>query len=176
MGKSRHEEHAKSPQSLSPALRELQGLRQWVCWCYEKDRNGKPTKVPYNARTGGKASHSNPHTWSSYDQAVYARDHRFTFDDRSYDGIGFVFNNDYTGIDLDHCIDPETGEPNAWAQAIIDRVDSYTELSPSGTGVHIIARGTIPKGVKRPEIEMYCRARFFTISGKTLEGAGTCIR
>jgi putative DNA primase/helicase len=149
---------------ISPLPEELLARPQWVCWCYETTKQGKLTKVPYNARTGQKASTTNPATWSTYEQAFDARsqDH--------YDGVGFVFNNDYTGIDLDHCIDEETGKPNAWAQSIIDHINSYTELSPSGTGVHIIARGTIPSGVKRPGIEMYSCGRFFTMTGDRLEG------
>ena len=48
---------------------------------------------------------------------------------------------------------------------------SYAELSPSRTGVHIIVRGSLPTGLKRPEIEMYSRGRFFTITGEHLPGS-----
>ena len=66
-----------------------------------------------------------------------------------YDGIGFEFGNGYVGIDLDHCRDAETGEVQEWALEIIDHLDSYTEASPSETGVHIICKGALPEGRRR---------------------------
>jgi len=50
------------------------------------------------------------------------------------------------GIDLDKCRNPETGELEPEAQEIVRRMDSYTEVSPSGTGVHIYVIGTKPEG------------------------------
>src|SRR5207244_12523629 len=52
-------------------------------------------------------------------------------------GVGFVFSSDdpYTGVDLDKCRNPETGQIEEWAQGIIEQLDSYTESSQSGTGV-----------------------------------------
>jgi len=152
-----------------PALLELQAKDQWVCWCYEHNAKSKLTKIPYNARTGNKASTTNSATWSDF-QTAYAAWQLSQETDESYDGLGFVLNDDYTVIDLDHCIVKETGKPNEWAQAIIDRINSYTEISPSGTGIHIIAKGKIPAGIKRPNIEMYSRGRYITISGNLLEG------
>jgi primase-polymerase (primpol)-like protein len=71
---------------------------------------------------------------------------------------------------LDHCRNPETGEIAPWAQEIIDPIqEGYVEASPSGAGVHIILQGTIRGGaVKTPNIEMYDRGRYFTITGAAL--------
>jgi len=132
------------------------------------------TKVPYNARTGYKASSTNTKTWSSYEQAVQAIENARNVSGKPYDGIGYVFNRDVTGVDLDHCAD-EQGLPNAWAQGILDRLNSYTELSPSGRGFHIFVHGPLPVSVKRPEIEMYDSGRYFTITGKHLEGTPDAI-
>lgn len=154
-----------------PALLELQGKPQWVCWRYERTKKGKPTKVPYNARSGQKASTTDPGTWSAFLAAYDAWQHSKDTSN-PYAGIGFVLNDDYTVIDLDHCISVETGKPNEWAQAIIDRMNSYTEISPSGTGIHIIAKGKVPSGVKRPHIEMYSKGRYITMSGNLFEGDG----
>lgn len=96
-------------------------------------------------------------------------------------GVGFVFaeTDPYCGIDLDKARDPETGAIADWAQRVIDRVASYTEVSPSGTGLHIIARATLPgpgRKRNRPEggaTEMYDRARYFTMTGDALTGAPT---
>lgn len=99
--------------------------------------------------------------------------------------MGFVFTRaaDISGIDLDHCRDAGTGEIDAWAKTILDSVKSYSEISPSGEGVHIILKGQLPAGVdgKRKElhgdgyrpkaaIEMYSAGRYFTMTGNTLPG------
>src|SRR5690242_1942469 len=79
---------------LLPALAELQARPQWVCWRKEI-RNGKPTKVPYNALTGRLAESNNPATWAELAQ-VEARLHQ---QPRAYDGIGYMFHRDLTGVD-----------------------------------------------------------------------------
>ncbi len=77
----------------------------------------------------------------------------------------------FTGIDLDRCRNPETGSVEPWAQEIITELDSYTEVSPSGTGLHVIVQGKLPAGRRRKgRIEMYDRARFFCVTGDHLEG------
>src|SRR5690349_17060429 len=93
--------------TLPQALVELQSKKQWVCWCYEPDKNGRMTKVPYQAKNGYKASTRNPKNWVTYEDAVKAQKFARTIDGKPYDGIGFVFNNDYTGIDWDHCVNED---------------------------------------------------------------------
>jgi putative DNA primase/helicase len=137
---------------------------QWVCWRLE-ERDGKPTKVPYSPRTDLRASTTDLMTWASFEEAVEAL--------ASYDGLGFVFcsADPYAGIDLDGCRDAETGEVSEWAQKIIERAsaEGYVEVSPSGTGVHIIVEGRVRDGgMRRGPIEMYSRERFFTITGRLL--------
>lgn len=69
-------------------------------------------------------------------------------------------------------MDPETGEVAVWAQQIIEGLDGYTELSPSGAGIHIIVRGELPGGGNRKgPLEMYDTKRFFTMTGHVLGGA-----
>src|SRR5215204_1527510 len=146
---------------------KMRDLKQWLCWRIE-DRDGKPTKVPYDPSTGEKAESTNPKTWTSYEKARGAcRDH-------GYEGIGFVFTaeDDLCGVDLDKCLDPETGELEGWAQEIIGELDSYTEISPSGTGVYILLRGELPSGRNRKgRFEAYDRSRYFTVTGKHLAGS-----
>src|SRR5262249_5967459 len=101
-------------QQVVPA--ELRSLRQWVVWRYvPREGEGKPTKVPYNVRTGAKAATDNPDTWCSFDEAQHAR--------HLYDGIGFVFspNDPFAGIDLDYCMDPMTGTLQPWARTIFEQ-------------------------------------------------------
>lgn len=83
----------------------------------------------------------------------------------------FAPDDPYTGIDLDGCFD-ETGVLAGWAQDLVTRFDSYTELSPSGHGLHIIIRGKLPgRGRRKGSIEMYSEGRYFTVTGGLLEGA-----
>ncbi|ELY76110.1 hypothetical protein C488_08487 [Natrinema pellirubrum DSM 15624] len=92
------------------------------------------------------------------------------------DGIGFVFTDDdpIVGVDLDDCRDPESGDVDDTAQDIIERLDSYTEISPSGTGFHVLIEGELPDGRnRRGSIELYDTARFFTVTGDHLEDMPT---
>lgn len=143
---------------------ELSILSQWVCW----GPRGKGQKSPINPATGGLAQSTNPATWGTLKAAVQRYSERGSLE--SLLGIGFVFSSagPYTGIDLDACRNPDTGELNELAQKIIARVGSYTEASPSGTGVHIIARGRVPRGGKRAEIEMYSDGRYFCFTGQVV--------
>ena len=147
---------------------ELKKPQQWVLWRLEK-RNGKTTKVPYDpAKLKRRASSTDSRTWGTFDQAVAA------FDNTPSTGVGFVFSADdpYVGVDLDGCRDPETGRIEPWAEAIRDELKSYTEVSPSGRGLHIILKGTLPPGRrKKGAIEMYDSGRFFTMTGEILSGS-----
>src|SRR5215211_3332349 len=144
----------------------IRDRRQWLCWRTE-ERDGEPTKVPYDPSTGEKASSTKPNTWTSYEKAVSV------CKDDGYEGIGFVFTpeDDLCGVDLDKCLNPETGEIEGWAQEVIGELNSYTEISPSGTGVHILVRGELPAGRNRKgRFEAYDRGRYFTVTGKHLAG------
>lgn len=143
----------------------LRSRPQWVTWRYE-ERPGdpKPTKVPYNARRGGKASSTDPDTWSTFAEALARAD--------GSDGIGYVFAPDdaVVGIDLDHCRDPGTGVIEAWAMEILGDTRSYTEISPSGCGLHVFVRGSLPSGRrKHGSVEMYDQGRYFTVTGQVLD-------
>jgi putative DNA primase/helicase len=137
---------------------------QWVCWRLE-ERDGKLAKVPYTD-TGWKASTTDLMTWTRCAMAYAA------YERGDCDGIGFVFSSadPFCGIDIDDCRDPETGEIEPWAKEILDRVQGgYVEVSPSGTGVHIIVCGHVRAGgVRKGKVEMYARERFFTITGRIL--------
>jgi Protein of unknown function (DUF3987) len=146
--------------------RKIRDLRQWLCWRIE-GRDGKPTKVPYSPLTGEKASSTDPQTWASYSEAVEA------YREHGYAGIGLVFSEDdpFCGVDLDGCLNPEKGEIEGWAQEIIEELDSYTEVSPSGSGIHVLVKGELPPGRNRKgRIEMYDRGRYFTVTGRHLAG------
>lgn len=159
-----------------PSTEEIPGTLleydQWICWL-EKERDGKPTKVPTNAATGEFASTTDRGTWASF---LTARTRAESGGGR---GIGFVFTNDdpFVGVDLDDCRIPETGTTADWAEDIMDQLDSYTEISPSGTGFHVLLKGALPEGRNRKgDVECYETARFFTFTGNHVEGTPTEIR
>jgi len=139
------------------------------------ERDGKPTKVPLTVN-GRPASSTDPGTWSTYEACE-----RVLRNGR-YDGIGYVFAEDdeYFGVDLDHCV--TDGVVHAAAMEIVRRLNSYTEFSPSGTGLHTIGRGAVNgrrnRTKKTPwghDFEVYDRARFFTVTGRQLFGAPATI-
>jgi len=146
---------------------ELKLLRQWVVWKYEFDEGRtRWTKPPWRADGRGHASSTNPTTWSEYETALaaYRKD--------GFDGIGFVLTTDLgiVGVDLDHCYNPATKTLAPWATTIIDHFNSYTEVSPSGTGARIFLRGQLPAGGhKKGNIEIYSGGRYLTVTGCVLQ-------
>lgn len=145
--------------ALPPSMR---AVPRWVTWQYEY-RDGKRTKVLHNPKTGARASSTDPSTWATYEEAAKVREH--------YAGIGFVLGDGWTGIDWDHVRDPTTGEWKAGVLEEITSIDSYAELSPSGTGAHVITHGEKPgERCRRGDLEMYVAGRFFTVTGNHIEG------
>jgi hypothetical protein len=142
---------------------ELKQRPQWVVWKFEF-RDGKWTKPPFDPRTGKKAKADDPATWVSYETALAA------YQRGGWDGIGYEFAGDdpFTGWDFDTCRDPDTGEIDEAIAAHIDALDSYTECSPSGTGVHVLVRAALEKGKRTGKIEVYDRGRYFTVTGHYL--------
>ena len=147
---------------------ELNKRPQWVCWRYTR-QGGKWTKHPYNPRTERKASSTDLMTWSRFETVLDA------YASGTYDGVGFVLSSGdpYVGVDLDGCRDPETGVIEGWAAEIVGELDSYTELSPSGKGLHVLVKGKVPKALKLPRIEIYSMERFFTVTGHAIAVSGT---
>jgi P4 family phage/plasmid primase-like protien len=169
------------PVNIDSIPEEMKALNNWVLWKYEdrKDSKGnvKKTKVPYQVN-GRKAESTNKDTWGSFENIIKTLK-RYT----RYDGIGFVFSQDsgIMGLDFDHVKDIENGEWDQEAQKEILSLNSYTEISPSGTGAHVIVKGTVPltpdeikagkTGKKNQDTgrEMYHSGRFFTITGDLTE-------
>lgn len=131
---------------------EMKSLDQWVCHI---------KKIPYNPQTGQRANPADSVSGVPFDVAVSGLTRG------KYDGIGFILaDNGIVGIDLDHCLDSETGNIEEWALEIINAIDSYTELSPSGTGFHIFAKGDIPaNGRRKGQLEIYKSKRYLTVTG-----------
>lgn len=159
---SRHKRQDRLPNRAADYDSEAipQELKQRPQWVVHRE------KIPFSPKTGRRASSTDLMTWGTFFEALEA------LDTGRYDGVGFVFcsADPYSGIDLDKCRDPETGKLTLGARAIVDAFKgAYTEVSPSGTGVHIIARGKLPEKGKRCEwIEAYTQDRYFTVTGRAL--------
>jgi len=146
----------------------LTALDQWVCWRYEY--RGEWTKVPVDVDSGRFASSTDPETWTAFQDAVAYHDRG----DTDTDGVGFVVHDDdmFVGIDLDDCRDPTTGEIDPWAFEIVEAVDSYTEVSPSGRGARMFVLAVLPEDGNRGDVdgaegplEMYETRRYLTVTG-----------
>jgi len=177
-------------ESATPAIpNELLSRPQWIAWwsvvgegrCVQLSNgrwtgvlkaHAKPHKLPIDPSTGGLAASTRPATWST------AEDVRAAVKKWSLTGIGFVFSDSdiYVGVDLDNCRNSGTGEISEWAWQITRALNSYTEVSPSGTGVHTIVRGKLPTGKGNQavhgdgKVEMFSRARYFTFTGIHVNG------
>lgn len=151
-------------------LDDLKSKKQWVGWnAIWDDKKDKYKKIPINPNTGHPAQTTDESTWDTFDVAVQAVS--------KYDltGIGFVFtkNTGIVGIDIDHCRDPQTGKLSDIASDIIQTINSYAEISPSGTGIHILAKGKLPALGRKNQslgLEMYDSGRYFTVTGKHIPG------
>jgi putative DNA primase/helicase len=151
---------------------DLSERDQWVLWRFE-DRNGRPTKVPYQVG-GRRASSTDPKTWASFEDVTK----EWRKSDGWYSGLGFVFSalDPFCGIDLDDSLDL-SGNLKPWAQGIVERFsDSYMETSPSGAGLKIWVRGTVPANlggakVGDGQIEIYDHARYFAVTGRRFREA-----
>jgi len=157
--------------------KELRDLKQWglfkLKWVPERQKN---TKIPYNALNGEKAQTNNTDTWTTFDQAKA----ELELNSKEFDGLSFFFANGYAGIDVDHVEDDITRyrqgdyEENIVAE-FMNATRSYTEISQSGTGIHIIIKGEIPGNRRRKNnVEMYDEGRFFALTGNSF-GSNTSI-
>ena len=147
---------------------QLKSQRRWAPWkaVWNADKS-KWEKVPYQTNGYGLSS-AKPDKWYSFDTAVAT----FKAHPDLYAGVGFVLTGltDFLGIDLDKCVTDGVIAP--WAQDVIDTVGSYTEFSPSGNGLRILANGSTPEDLANISvgIEMYSghTARFLTITGDAI--------
>lgn len=148
--------------------RWLRNHAPWMCWAFEWDDSDELTKVPRvgHGDSEYRASVTDPDNWADFETALETAR-------RNGWGVGVVFDasNDAVGIDIDDGRDPATGRPSDDAKDIIQRADTWTEVSVSGTGYHPIALGELLEGGnRRGDVEMYDTARFFATTGQHVEG------
>jgi hypothetical protein len=168
-----HEVNPARPAALAVRVADIPdelGRRwRWVVWRY-RWRGGRWTKVPFSPVTGKLANTTDQNTWGNLSKAI-AR-----LEKGAGDGIGFVFeaSDGLVGIDFDDARDPHSGEIHLWAAELIRQLDSYSEVSPSGTGVKVWVRGALPGGracqgaCSTGKVEIYKHARFFAVTAHRL--------
>lgn len=138
---------------------ELKQVSNWVCWQGE-------AKIPKNPFNGQNAQSNNPKSWGTFAQACKA------CESFGFDGLGFMFSEPYFGIDLDHCMDNLD-----FVDEFVETLQSYTEISRSGNGIHIICKGKLPEGSRRKGgVEMYSEGRYFIVTGDIYNPQYTEIR
>lgn len=154
----------------------LKNRPNWIVWRLE-ERDGKETKVPYDAKTGQFAKSNNPSTWANFEQAADSVVESF-LNERPYNGIGICHSDDLASIDCDGVL--RDGKLEPYIASILKLLgDTYCEITPSGTGVRPIFRGRWPKGKKRKfdvgehhGIELFdsSSARYITVTGDRFSG------
>jgi hypothetical protein len=164
---------------------DLKDKPHWVLWRYTLKINGsKPVKwdkPPYQI-DGSFAKSTDPSTWATYETVRKAYEDGSSLpvnDRRHYDGIGFVpTGSGLLLIDLDKCVD-ENGEISDDARTDLDSLCSYTEKSPSGTGIRCIVKGSLPystNGRKKGRYEIYQGDHYLTVTGERLEEYSSTIK
>jgi primase-polymerase (primpol)-like protein len=152
---------------------ELKVYPNWVLWKLE-ERDGKYTKIPYQVY-GKRADTTNPKTWATFESVKET----FLNSKRKYNGIGFVLTEKagIIGADWDKVRDPITGDFDKEALEEILCLFSYGELSQSETGAHVLIKGKITGDRRRKgNFEMYCKDRFFVVTGQHIEDTPLMIK
>jgi putative DNA primase/helicase len=156
----------------------LRRLPRWMGTRFEARKDGKTDKPPYRVVDGLpiiKAAKTDPDSWATFEEAAAA------YERGEVDAIGFVITegDPFFIADCDGVIDPETGELHPAAAEVIHALDSYTEISCSGTGVHVIGAGVKPDYARcRSKVlgfglEVYDSARFVVLTGARMGAAST---
>ncbi|MBA3485459.1 MAG: PriCT-2 domain-containing protein [Pirellulales bacterium] len=159
---------------------ELLQLDRWLCWIWEWDADanggkGKWSKPPRNV-FGGPGSSTDESTWTDFSTALAA------VEAGDFDGIGIALGplddgRVLTGVDADDCRNVATGELSVDAEAVLSLLDSYAEVSPTGTGVKVLCFGALPHGRRsRGHYECYSSGRYFTVTGNRLASSRDHVR
>lgn len=172
----RHTDKNRRPSAIHPVVgnipAELQELRQWVLWRYiwKVDENtGRAEWAKLPVQSDGSAAKSNDSsTWATFKDALNAWDTAQS----SFDGIGFMFTPEsgIVGVDVDNCVEADEGGDLRISKVggrVIELLDSYTELSPSGSGIHVLVKAELAEALKdsKTGIEVYNKGRYFTVTG-----------
>lgn len=157
-----------------PIPREMKETARWVCWVavpkLRRDGSTEYTKEPRQPRSPKrKASSTNAGTWSDFETAVGVVQRGEAH------GLGFALGDGWAGVDVDDALTADARRLSQQGDDIVLRFQSYSELSPSGTGVHVIVRGELPEGRREGKIELYAAGRYFTVTGHIIPSASSLV-
>lgn len=175
---------ADRPSLLAPVPagipEQLRAARRWAPWrAVWNEKKQKYEKIPHRAsRPEYGLSNKNATGWVTFGEAMTAyRQHPHLFA-----GVGYLMTGAHgvTGVDLDHCRDPVTGQIDEWAAELVAKLDTYTEISPSGTGLHAMVAGDVAEDWTDHDrgVEVYGgnEARFLCVTGRPVEGSPATLR
>lgn len=149
---------------------QLTTVDAWVVWRWEC-RDGSWTKPPFQI-DGAPASTTDPKTWAGFFRVFQA------YNTGKWDGIGLVMRKGagIVGFDWDNCRDPETGVISQEILAQVKLLNTYTEISPSGTGLKSLCFGKLPGGGHHgPSVGVFNTGRYFCITGHLFDGVSAKI-
>lgn len=151
---------------MSTTLSELKTAKAWTYWTLIDGR-----KVPMNPATGRAAKINDPETWATAGDA-WAAKRRYRWGGLN---LALTLKMGVVGVDLDDCFEERGGQRRLKNQArqIVQMLDTYTEFSPSGGGLHLFALGTIPHNINRHTdgFEMYAERHFMSVTGRPFGAA-----
>jgi len=160
----------------------IKNEERWICYQIEEQSDGtkKPPKAPsFRARNGSKSLFNvdpttTDHATTFYEARAFVHRSAEASGTDGADGVGIVFTDadDLIGIDLDYCYDIDSGKIERWARDVVRQLDSYTETSPSGSGLHVLVRGELDHEFQNKHeigLEMYENDRYFTFTGNHIE-------
>ncbi len=175
MNSSRPKALAVIPENIPP---DVTSRCRWVGWRWWHDaQKDKWTKPPYQPDGATLARTDSPQSWKRFADILAS------YRTSRLDGVGFVIASGentkpptephgITAVDLDHCVDRISKIISPWALEIIEDLQSYTELSPSGEGIRILLYGQMPNGDgkrKNGNVEIFSRVGYVTLTGQRLE-------
>jgi RecA-family ATPase len=157
-----------NPETAFLIPEDLKSRPQWILWRYVlRPGESKPDKVPTTQTGQNLTGYTEGNGHMAFQEAVKAYQ-----SNRQAAGIGFVVmpSDGLIGVDMDNCLNPETGEMADWASQHVEALSTYTEISPSGTGVRMFVRGELPPNhiKKQGSREIYTQGRFLTITGRAI--------
>jgi hypothetical protein len=160
---------------LSSAFDPLRSAKAWLTWKYVwNDKASKYDKPPCDARSGKVCGATDPAHWGTFEEA------RQTAKRCNMAGVGLVIHagDNLTGVDLDNCRNPVTGELSDLAKEMVAYAESYAEVSPSGKGIRILVLDKLAKSMKDDSVgvELYVDGRYLTITGHHIPGTPDEIR
>lgn len=161
----------------------IRNKSQWITYRIEEDDDGDPKKVPkaplFHYKSGTLFNHSPTNTDHAvtFDEAVdFVHKSEEKLEGHSADGVGLVLtaDDDLVGIDIDDAYDATSGDIEEWAFDVVQTLDSFSEISPSGTGIHVLCRGELNDDYQikgdEPHLETYSSKRFLTFTGRRIKG------